>query len=53
MGFMLSPEDKGLYVKRTRKGICYIAVWVDDCYCVGLKPDLEEVIKDIQNHFKI
>ncbi len=29
----------------------YMAVWVDDCLCVGHKEAIKEAIKDLQKHF--
>ena len=35
------------------QGAVHVAVWVDDCLCVGAKANIMNAITDIEKHFKV
>ena len=49
IGFKGGYADPCLLTRKTDKGICYIALYVDDCYCAGTTDAIEEVIKELQS----
>ena len=53
IGFEQSLTDPCLFVRKTNKGVCYVALWVDDCLFIGTKDVLESSIKLLEKHFKL
>ena len=52
-GFTQSAADPCLYVRRDKKGVVYLAMYVDDCLCVGDEEALKDAVKRIGKHFKL
>ena len=53
-GFIQSKADPCLFVKHTESGeTVYLAMWVDDCLCVGPKKEIYAAIEEIKRHFKV
>ena len=48
IGFKQSEFDPCLMVKKNETEECYVAIYVDGCYCVGTKKDLEDLTKRLQ-----
>ena len=48
LGFQDGLVDPCLMVKKTEKGIVYIAIYVDDCLLIGDSAVMEETVKDIR-----
>ena len=53
IGFVQSLADQCLFMRKTNKGLCYVALWVDDCLFVGHEQVLNESVKNLENHFKL
>ena len=53
MGFKASKVDPCLLIKRNEKGIIFVALYVDDCLCVGSKQLIDELKSKIQESFTI
>jgi hypothetical protein len=47
IGFTGGYADPCLMTYRSEKGIVYIALYVDDCYCVGHEEAIQDTIKQI------
>jgi hypothetical protein len=47
IGFKGGYGDARLMTKRSNLGICYIALYVDNCYCAGHKAQIDDTIKKI------
>jgi hypothetical protein len=47
IGFKGGYADPCLMTKKSDLGICYIAIYVDDCYCVGHEAAINDTIKKI------
>jgi hypothetical protein len=52
-GFIQSAADPCLYVRRDDMGVIYIAMYVDDCLCVGNDKAIRNAIVKIGKHFKL
>ena len=52
-GFTQSAADPCLYVRRDAKGVVYIAMYVDDCLCVGDEEALKDAVEGIGKYFKL
>jgi hypothetical protein len=52
-GFIQSAADPCLYVQWDDMGIIYIAMYVDDCLCMGDNKAIRNVIAKIGKHFKL
>ena len=48
LGFTGGEVDPCLFVRRTKKGICYIGIYVDDNLLIGDKAAIQEVIDDLK-----
>ena len=53
LGFNASKADPCLLIKRNEKGIIFVALYVDDCLCVGSKQLIDELKSKIQESFTI
>jgi hypothetical protein len=54
IGFQGGHTDPCLMTRRCEKGIVYIALYVDGCYCVGHKEAIQDTItKIIANGFDV
>jgi hypothetical protein len=53
IGFVQSLADPCLFIKNTNKGVCFVALWVDDCLFMGHKSVLQESVEMLQKHFKL
>ena len=53
LGFKASKADPCLLIKRNEKGIIFVALYVDDCLCVGSKQLIDELKSKIQEYFTI
>ena len=53
LGFKASKVDPCLLIKRNEKGVIFVALYVDDCLCVGSKQQIEELKSNIQGSFAI
>jgi len=53
LGFKASKADPCLLIKRNEKGIIFVALYVDDCLCVGSKQLIDELKSKIQESFTI
>ena len=51
IGFKQSTADPCLFVRRNELGVAYIAMWVDDCLCIGDKRAIDDAIAGISKHF--
>ena len=45
--------DPCLFIRKLEKEICYIALWVDDCFMMGDEALLEDSIKKLSQELKI
>ncbi len=52
-GFIQSAADPCLYVRWDDMGIIYIAMYVDDCLCMGDNKAIRNKIAKIGKHFKL
>ena len=53
-GFRRSEMDPCLFVKDLNYGEkVYLVMWVDDCFLVGKRSDIDDAVRDIEKHFKI
>ena len=50
IGFEGGQADPCLFIRRGRKGICFIAIWVDDSLLIGDEDEINEVIQDLRKH---
>jgi hypothetical protein len=50
IGFKGDDADKCLFCRRCKKGICYIAVYVDDNLMVGDIDAIDDTIKSLEKH---
>jgi hypothetical protein len=53
IGFTQSLADPCLFFKKTKKGVCYVVLWVDDCLFVGHPSVIKESIELLQKYFKL
>ena len=53
IGFKGGDIDPCLLFKRTKKGLVLIGLYVDDLLIIGNDVDIDEVIADIEKHFKV
>ena len=53
LGFKTSKADPCLLLKRDEKGVIFVALYVDDCLCVGSKQQIENLKLRIQGSFAI
>ena len=53
IGFVKGQVDPCLIYRRNNYGLCIIALYVDDCLCVGESTALDKAIGDIQKIFNI
>jgi len=54
LGFKGGYADPCLMMKKNEKGICYIAIWVDDSLLVGDEELIDDVIKGLEDQgFKL
>ena len=53
IGFQQSDADPCLLTWNSEYGLCLIAIYVDDCYCVGHKKALDKVEELLQKETKL
>ena len=53
IGFVQSLADPCLFIKNIKKGVCFVALWVDDCLFMGHKSVLQESVEMLQKYFKL
>ena len=54
LGFKGGYADPCLMMKKNEKGICYIAIWVDDLLLVGDEELIDDVIEGLEKQgFKL
>ena len=53
IGFKQSTADPCLFIKKDEHGIIFLAIWVDDCYCLGNLKAIEEMLKKLKEHFNV
>ena len=53
IGFKGGDIDPCLLFKKTEKGLVLIGLYVNDLLIIGDDADIDEVIADIKNHFKV
>ena len=53
IGFKGGDLDPCLLFKKTEKGLVLIGLYVDDLLIIGDDADIDEVIADIEKHFKV
>ena len=50
IGFEGGYADPCLLVKRDNDGIIFIALYVDDCLCIGKKEAIQKMVNSLRNH---
>jgi len=45
IGFTMSKADPCLLTRRSRRGIVFVGLYVDDCLCIGQENAINEVIE--------
>ena len=53
IGFVQSLADPCLFIKKTKTGVCFVVLWVDDCLFVGHEDVLKESVEQLSKHFKL
>ena len=53
LGFETSKADPCLLIKKDEKGVIFVALYVNDCLCVGSKQQIENLKSRIQGSFAI
>ena len=53
IGFVQSKMDPCLFLRKSKEGIVYMGVWVDDCLLVGDQKSIDKAVKDMEQHFKL